>query len=79
MPLSSGNDQLEELPLTEIFKKYNGKWVALIVTQRDRNLQPLAGKIVSAENDRYRLRQKIAKYNDICITFAGEPKYPLFL
>jgi hypothetical protein len=71
--------QLEELTLDQIFQKYKGQWVAMTVTKRDKNLQPIAGKVVFAHMDRYRLRQEIAQLNDVCILFAGESRFPLFL
>jgi hypothetical protein len=69
----------DELSFSDIFSKYKGKWVAVLVTKRDDNMQPVAGRVVAADNDRYRLRQKVAQHDDICITLAGEPRYPLFL
>ncbi len=69
----------EELTLPQMFEKYRGKWVAIAVTKRDRNLQPTSGKVISSHADRYRLRQQIAQVSDVCILFAGEPQYPLFL
>jgi hypothetical protein len=77
--MSQGTPQLEELTLDQIFQKYKGKWVAMTVTKRDRNLQPTAGKVVSSNTDRYRLRQEIAQMTEVCILFAGESPYPLFL
>jgi len=72
-------EQQQELSLLEIYKKYSGRWVALIVTQRDKNLQPIKGQVVADDVDRYRLRQNIAQYDDICILYAGESSYPLLL
>jgi hypothetical protein len=69
----------EDLALSEIFKRYKDSWVAIIVTSRDKNFQPTKGKVVANDIDRYRLRQKLLKYPDICILYAGEPAYPLFL
>lgn len=69
----------EELTLPEIFKRYNGKWVGVLVTARDKNYQPTRGKVVADSQDRYMLRQKLIKYMDICIFFAGDPVYPLLL
>lgn len=51
----------------------------MIVTKRDENLQPTAGKVVGHHVDRYTLRMNVAKYKDICILYAGEAPYPLFL
>ncbi|MDG6923962.1 MAG: hypothetical protein JRN67_11805 [Nitrososphaerota archaeon] len=48
--------EAEDLSLEEISTKYAGRWVAITVTARDRNLQPLRGIVVADENDRYRLR-----------------------
>jgi hypothetical protein len=69
----------EELTLPEIFTRYKDNWIALIVTTRDKNSQPAGGKVVANDIDRYRLRQKLLKYPDICILYAGEPAYPLLL
>jgi hypothetical protein len=68
-----------ELSLSQILEKYKDNWVAFIVTKRDGNFQPTAGRVVAHDLDRYRLRQQITHYNDICILFAGETLYPLLL
>jgi hypothetical protein len=69
----------EELAISEIRQKYSKRWVAAVVTQRDRNLQPVRGQVVADDVDRYRLRQKITRFNDICIFYAGETEFPLLL
>ena len=68
-----------ELSMKEILEQHNDRWVAMIVTKRDKNGQPTAGKIIEEDVDRYRLRQSTAKYNDICIFYAGETQFPLFM
>lgn len=65
--------------MEEILQEHQDRWIAMTVTKRDKNGQPLAGKIVSEDVDRYRLRQTVARYNDICIFYAGESQFPLFL
>lgn len=72
-------EESPEVPISEMYEKYKGRWVAVSVTKRDKNGQPLLARLVSQDVDRYRLRQNIGKYNDICIFFAGEPPFPLFL
>ncbi len=69
----------EELPLPKIRERHPNMWVAILVTKRDKNYQPTAGKVVALDVDRYRLRDSIIEYNDICILFAGESQFPLFL
>jgi hypothetical protein len=69
----------EELAIADIHQKYPKRWVAIVVTKRDRNMQPLRGKVVADDVDRYRLRQKIGQFNDICILYAGEADFPLLL
>lgn len=54
-------------------------WVAILVTKRDENGQPVAGSLVAEDADRYRLRDLIVKYSDVCIFFAGDSPFPLFL
>ena len=49
-------EKTEDLSLEEISTKYAGRWVALTVTARDKNLQPVRGIVVADEVDRYRLR-----------------------
>ncbi len=71
--------ELQELALPEIVKQYKGKWVAIAVTGRDKNLQPTKGKVVADDQDRYMLRMKLKKFQEICIFYAGEPPYPLLL
>ena len=68
-----------ELTLKEIFEQHKDMWVAMLVTKRDENMQPTAGKVVAEDVDRYRLRVNIVKYDDICIFFAGETPYPLLM
>jgi hypothetical protein len=75
----TGAQEQQEVALSEMTAKYPNRWVAIVVTKRDRNFQPLAGKVVADDVDRYRLRQKIIAYKDICILFAGENAYPLLL
>ena len=69
----------EDSSLDEIVDKFNGRWVAIIVTKRDTNMQPARGQVVADDVDRYRLRQNILKYRDICIFYAGDPPYPVLL
>jgi hypothetical protein len=71
--------QQEELTLEQIWSKYPRRWVAIVVTRRDANDQPTAGNVVQHDVDRYRLRMSTSKYKDICILYAGEPQFPLFL
>ena len=49
------------------------------MTARDKNFQPTSGKVVAHDFDRYRLRQNLYNYKDVCIFFAGESIFPLFL
>jgi hypothetical protein len=69
----------KELSLQEIRKNYPNLWVAMVVTKRDTNGQPTAGRVVADDADRYRLRDKIILQNDVCVFYAGDPLYPLFL
>jgi hypothetical protein len=69
----------EELSIPEIFAKHKDKWVAMVVTKRDDNLQPVGGKVVAEDVDRYRLREHLSGYADICIFYAGVSLYPLLL
>lgn len=67
------------VPFEQIKKEHVNRWVAVVVTKRDENGQPTEGVVVAEDFDRYRLRDQIIQYNDICIFFGGEPPYPLFL
>jgi len=78
-PPAGEQEGSQELSLPDIIKQYKGKWVALTVTGRDKNFQPTKGKVVADDMDRYMLRMKLKKFQDICIFFAGEPPYPLLL
>jgi hypothetical protein len=69
----------DETPFEKIREDHPHMWVAVLVTKRDENGQPIAGKFVAEDPDRYRLRDQVIQYNDICIFFAGDPPYPLFL
>jgi hypothetical protein len=72
-------ETIEELSIPEIHAKYKGKWVAIIVTKRDGNLQPTGGRVVAEDVDRYRLRGHVVKYADVCILYGGGSLYPLLL
>ena len=76
---AGGAVQAEDLPLPKISERYKDRWVAIEVTGRDRNHQPLKGRVVADEIDRYTLREKTTKYKDICIFYAGELPYHLLL
>jgi len=69
----------EELSLQEIRARHRDNWVAVTVTKRDRSLQPKRGRVVAEDPDRYRLRDKLGKYKDVCILYAGDPLYPLIV
>jgi predicted transcriptional regulator len=69
----------QELSISKMRELHKNRWIAITVTKRDKNGQPTAGKIVAEDVDRYRLRQNIIKYNDICIFYSGDPPFPLFL
>jgi len=69
----------EELTLFQISEKYNGRWVAILVTKRDRNHQPVRGRVVADDIDRYRVREKTTRYDDLCIFYAGDVAYHLLL
>lgn len=75
----TGDAQSEDITLREIFERYKDRWVAIVVTERDKNSQPVKGRVVANEVDRYNLREKITKYKDICILYAGESPYHLLL
>jgi len=72
-------EEKEELSIPEISTKHKGRWVAILVTKRDGNLQPIKGRVVAEDLDRYRLRGHVARYADVCIFYAGESPYPLLL
>jgi len=79
LPPTEGQPEPEELPLQVIIKDNAGKWVGILVTARDKNSQPTAGKVVAVNQDRYLLRQALIRYKEVCILFCGEPPYPLLL
>jgi hypothetical protein len=76
---SSKDTEQEDLTYSEISEKYKDRWVAIEVTKRDRNFQPLKGRVLVNDVDRYRLREKITKYEDVCIFYAGESPFRLLL
>ena len=80
---TEGQVEPEEVTIAEIRSRYKDKWVAILVTKRDKNLQPIKGKVVESNLDRYMLRQKLRlrskEFPEVCIFFAGEPIYPLLL
>ena len=79
MTARSKDTQQEDLTLSEISEKYKDRWVAIEVTRRDRNLQPIRGRVLENDVDRFRLREKITKFEDICIFYAGESPFRLLL
>jgi hypothetical protein len=72
-------EKKEELTIAEIHTRYKGRWVAIVVTKRDGNLQPVGGKVVAEDVDRYRLREHLSNHPDVCIFYAGGSQYPLML
>ena len=71
-----------EETLEQIFSNHTGRWVAILVTRRDENNQPLAGRLVCEDLDRYRLRQKAFRSmpeQELCIFHTGDSQYPLLL
>jgi len=77
--MSAPKAESKELTLEQIRKEHPNLWVAIAVTKRDANGQPMAGRVLADDADRYRLRDQIILQNDVCIFFAGDPLYPLFL
>jgi len=69
----------EALSLSEIRERYKDRWVAVEVTARDANSQPVKGRVVENEVDRYTLADKTARYSEVCIFFAGESPFRLLL
>ncbi len=69
----------EEMTLSQISERYHDRWVAVEVTRRDRNGQPVRGRVVAADVDRYNIREKTMRLTDICIFYAGEIPYRLHL
>ncbi|MDG7007073.1 MAG: hypothetical protein JRN06_02375 [Nitrososphaerota archaeon] len=77
--IPTATDGQEELTLQQITERHKDRWVAMVVTKRDGNLQPVAGRVVAMDADRYRLRESLVKYTDVCIFYTGEPPYPILL
>ncbi|MDG6901387.1 MAG: hypothetical protein JRM80_05440 [Nitrososphaerota archaeon] len=75
----TGDAKAEVLALAEIVERCKDRWVAIEVTERDRNSQPVKGRVVEEEVDRYTLGEKTGKYSDVCIFYAGELPYRLLL
>ena len=76
---STGGAKPEALTIPEILKKCKDRWVAIEVTERDGNSQPVKGRVVEQEVDRYTLAEKTAKYGEVCIFYAGELQFRLLL
>lgn len=76
---TSATGNPKDLSLEEISNGYAGNWVAITVTKRDVNFQPMRGIVVASDADRYRLRASITQYKDICILFAGDIPFRLML
>jgi len=74
---AEGSAKPEELTLSQISERYHDRWVAMEVTRRDRNGQPVMGRVVAADVDRYNIREKTTRLTDICIFYAGEIPYRL--
>ena len=69
----------EELTLSQISARHHDRWVAVEVTRRDRNRQPVQGRVVAEDFDRYNIRMKTMNLADICIFYAGELLYRLHM
>jgi hypothetical protein len=78
-PAGGEENQAVDIELAEIRSRFKDRWVAIAVTKRDKNLQPIRGTVIADDSDRYRLRQKLMSTKEACIFFAGEPQYPLLL
>lgn len=75
----SGASKPESLSLSQIRERYKDRWVAIEVTKRDGNSQPIEGRVLEAEVDRYTLADKTTNYEDICILYAGDLSFRLLL
>jgi len=69
----------EELTLSQISVRYHDRYVAVVVTRRDRNGQPVQGRVVAEDVDRYNIRMKTMNLSDICIFYAGELPFRLHM
>ncbi|MGA2198989.1 MAG: hypothetical protein ABSG45_03535 [Nitrososphaerales archaeon] len=69
----------EELTLSQISARHHDRWVAVEVTRRDRNRQPVQGRVVAEDVDRYNIRMKTMNVADICIFYAGELPFRLHM
>ncbi len=81
MSSSSAPEHLppEVLTIPEMLERYKDHWVGIEVTERDKSLQPVKGRVLAHDPDRYGLREKTSRYPEVCIFYAGEPPFPLLL
>lgn len=68
-----------DLTLSQISAKHHDRWVAIEVTKRDRNGQPVRGRVIAEDVDRYNIREKTMRMADVCIFYAGELPFRLHL
>lgn len=55
----SGGTKPQELTLSEISEKYKDRWVATEVTSRGKDFQPLKGRVVENDVDRFSIGRKL--------------------
>ena len=79
LDMGTSSQGSKELSLEQARAQFPKMWVAMVVTRRDDNGQPLAGRVVAEDPDRYRLREKLIQLKAVCIFFAGESPFPLLL
>ncbi len=64
-------DKERILLLKEMTEEFHGKWLAIEVTDRDKNGQPKAGRIISSSSNRLEVREKVKDLKEVCILYAG--------
>lgn len=57
--------------MEEIIEAYRGRYVAIAVTERDANGQPVRGRVLESYFDKYKLRDLVRGEKDVCIFYAG--------
>jgi len=73
------SSEQDVLSIAEAMQEYPEEWIAMRVTERDSNGQPLEGIVVWHERDKRQLRTNTLKERELCVFFGGYPQVPVMI
>jgi len=60
------------LTMAEATQEYPEEWLAMRVTRRDSNGQPMEGVVIAHDKDKRLIRTSTIREREICIFYAGQ-------